>query len=95
MPLFYLHVCDGTGFVEDEEGLELPDEAAARDAAVRGARDLMSAEVGRGELDLSSFIEVEDENHQWLFTLTFAEAVRLKNERQASPSGRPGRRTDH
>jgi hypothetical protein len=78
MPHFYFHVCDGTGFVEDEEGRELRDEASARAEALRGARSIMADDLQRGQLDLSSFIEVEDGEHALLFTLMFSEAVELK-----------------
>jgi len=77
MPRFYFHVCNGTGFVEDEEGRELPDLEAAREAAIKAARDIMAADVQRGMLDLSSFIEIEDPAHQLVHTLGFAEAVDL------------------
>jgi Domain of unknown function (DUF6894) len=79
MPLYYLHVCNGNGFVEDEEGQELADLDAARAAAIHGARDIMSADIRRGELDPASFIEVEDEDHRYLFTLQFSEAIRIKD----------------
>jgi hypothetical protein len=79
MPLFYLHVCNGNGFIEDEEGTELPDAAAAREAAIHGARDIMREDIRRGELDPASFIEVEDSEHKHLFTLQFSEAVRIKD----------------
>jgi hypothetical protein len=78
MPLFYLHVCNGNGFTEDEEGHELVDAESARAKATAGARDIMSEEMRGGQLDLASFIEVEDENHVLLFTVTFAEAVDIK-----------------
>ncbi len=84
MPRFYMHVCNGTGFVEDQEGVVLPDEATARAKAVEAARDVMAADLRAGELDLSSFIEVEDGDHRYLFTLTFSEAVAIK----AAHSGR-------
>jgi hypothetical protein len=79
MPLFYLHVCNGNGFVEDEEGQDLPNADAARAAAIRGARDIMAEDIRRGELDPASFIEVEDSDHQHLFTLQFGDAVRIKD----------------
>jgi hypothetical protein len=78
VPLFYLHVCNGNGFIEDEEGHELLDADAARAKATAGARDIMSEEMRGGQLNLASFIEVEDENHVHLFTVTFAEAVDIK-----------------
>lgn len=85
MPLYYLHVCNGNGFVEDEEGQELADLDAARSAALRGARDIMSEEIRRGELNPASFIEVEDAEHQLLFTLPFSEAVRINDAQSDCP----------
>ena len=64
MPLFFFHVCNGNGFVEDEEGRDLPDEAAARSAALVGARDIMAEEMRAGQLNPASFIEVEDAERQ-------------------------------
>ncbi len=78
MPLFFLHVGNSNGFVEDEEGHDLPDVEAARAKATAGARDIMSEDMRGGRLDLASFIEVEDENHIHLFTITFGEAVRIE-----------------
>jgi hypothetical protein len=72
-----MHVCNGNGFVEDQEGVELADGDTAREKAVEAARDVMAGDLRRGELDLSSFIEVEDEGHNLLFTLHFSEAVKL------------------
>ena len=77
MPRYFLHVCNGTGFVEDEEGLELRDEDAARAKAIEAARDVMANDLRGGELDLSSFIEVEDEGRKLLFTVQFIDAVKL------------------
>jgi hypothetical protein len=77
MPRFYLHVCNGTGFIEDEEGTDLPDLEAARALAVKCARDIMAADVRRGALDLSSFIEIEDGDKRLVHTLGFEQAVDL------------------
>ena len=89
MPLYYLHVCNGNGFIEDEEGQDLPDIEAARVAAVRGARDIMSEEIRRGELNRASFIEVEDQDHQYLFTLQFSDAFRI-SDAQSDCTARSG-----
>jgi hypothetical protein len=40
MPLFYLHVRDGSHLGEDTEGIELPDLEAARAEAAEAARDI-------------------------------------------------------
>lgn len=77
MPRFYFHVCNGTGLVEDEDGQELADLEAARREAIRAARCIMASDVQRGMLDLSSFIEIEDSDHQLVHTLAFDEAVDL------------------
>ena len=84
MARYYFHVCNGTGFIEDQQGVELADHAEAREQAYRGARDIMAGDVQRGELDLSSFIEVEDENNELLFTLTFQDAVDLTRRNESS-----------
>lgn len=89
MPSFYFHVCNGAGFVADEEGQDLPHVEAARAVAVRSARDVMAGELRDGRLDLTSFIEVEDEAHNWLFTLSFADAVAVQTV--ADPKRRPPR----
>ena len=80
VPRFYFHVCNGYGFTEDHEGQELADEAAARAQAIKSAREVMAGDLGSGELDLSSFIEVEEDKHELLFTLTFEDAVTLKRQ---------------
>lgn len=79
MPLYYFHICNGNGFIEDEEGRELADETEARSAAVAGARDIMAEEMRSGQLNPASFIEVEDSQHRHLFTLTFSEAYTVNS----------------
>lgn len=78
-----MHICNGQGFVEDEEGRELADDAAARAEAVAAARDVMASDLREGRLDLTSFIEVEDEAHALLFTILFADAVEIRAEHAA------------
>jgi hypothetical protein len=77
MHRYFMHICNGTGFVEDEEGVELYDRDAAYERAVASARDVMSADIRNGFLDLTSFIEVEDEERSHLFTLIFADVVKI------------------
>ena len=80
MPLFYLHLCNGAGFAEDEEGTELPDLAAARKRAIEGLRDIMAAELRAGEIDMGAFVEIEDEDRRLLATISFEDAVRVTAE---------------
>jgi len=81
VPRYYLHVCNGNGFTEDTEGEEFANLAAARAAAIKGLRDIMAGEMQCGELNLGSFIEIEDADHQMIATVEFEEAVRLRTER--------------
>ena len=76
MPKFYLHLCNGTGFTEDQRGSEFADVNAAREAALAGLREVISAEVKEGGLNTASFIEIEDESHTLVTTLTFDEAIK-------------------
>lgn len=80
MPRFFLHVCDGTGVTVDEEGVDLPDPAAAHNAAVQGLRDILAGELRNGHLDMACSIEIEDEHHELIATVTFAESVRVMDE---------------
>ena len=81
MPRFYLHICNGDGFIEDEEGQELPDLKAARDEAIRGLRGVMSAELQDGQLNMASFIEIEDDEHHLMMTVQFMDAVDIRTDR--------------
>ena len=89
MPRFYLHICNGTGFTEDEEGTDLADVEAARRKAIDGLRDIMATEMRRGEINMGSFIEIEDEQHQLVATIPFLEAVRVTAEAGQRPDRAP------
>ena len=77
VPQYYFHVYDDV-IAHDEEGMKLPNEAAARLQALIGARDIMSAQVKHGYLVKSHWIDVADENGEVLFKITFGEAVDIK-----------------
>jgi hypothetical protein len=55
-------------------------ERTMAEIALDAARDIMSHDVRSGLLDLTSFIEVEDEQHELIFTLTFVEAVTIASQ---------------
>lgn len=88
MARYYFHICNGNGFTEDQEGMDLPDVDAARLAALRGARDVMAADVQSGELDLSSYLQVADERNDFLFTLLFQDALDLSKRHAPPPPDR-------
>jgi hypothetical protein len=74
MPQFRFHVINDVD-APDEEGQELPNLAVAHLKAIDYARDLASAEVRQGRLDLKHRIEVEDDGGEVLLTVTFADAI--------------------
>ncbi len=76
MPRFFFHLYDDQVAL-DEKGTELPSAAAAREAAIKAARDIASAEVRDGHLGLNHRIEVTDANDAPVATITFKEAVKL------------------
>jgi hypothetical protein len=83
MTLFYFDIrCDGT-LIEDEEGTEHVNLAAAVLEAVRGARSLMSAEVETGHLRLDQSIEIFDAHGQLLSVVGFEDALRISGKSEA------------
>ena len=77
MPRFHLHIRTPGGLIEDEEGIEFVDQAAAIVEAVRGARSLMIGEVTAGTLCFDQSIEIHDASGQHLNSVPFSDAVRL------------------
>ena len=63
--------------VDDDEGCDLPDLAAAIDHARVNARALAAESVKHGALDLSHFIDVLHSDHRPVARITFGEVVRI------------------
>ena len=80
MPLFYFHVYNDIVAI-DEEGLELPDLAAAREQAMESARELVCDGIHKGQLNLDHRIEVEDDQHRNVLTITYRDAFTVTGER--------------
>jgi hypothetical protein len=78
MPQFYLHIHNDHGDAEDDEGLEVPSLAVAREKAVQGIRSLLAAEVENGGMNLNGRIDIKDARGELLLTVPFKEAVTVK-----------------
>ena len=76
MPNYRFHVMNDID-APDEEGLELDNLALAHLKAIDAARDLASAAVRQGRLNLRHRIDVEDERGKVLLTVTFADAIEM------------------
>jgi len=75
-----MHICNGGGFIEDEEGRDLADDATARSEAIAAARDVMSSDLREGVIDLTSYIQVENADRELLFTIVFQDAVTIRTK---------------
>lgn len=75
MPLYFFNIREGTSLIDDPEGSDLPDAAAAHAYAVKAARALLSDEVHRGRLPLGHAIEVTDERGEAVLRVTFGDSV--------------------
>ena len=78
MPRYFFHVYDDI-IAHDEEGSQLPNEAAARLQALKGARELAAEQVKRGYLVRSHWIDVADEEGEIMMRVTFGDAVDVKD----------------
>lgn len=76
MPNFRFHIVNDID-VPDDEGLDLDNLAAAHLKAIDYARDLASASVRQGRLNLKHRIDVEDDAGQVLVSVSFGEAVEI------------------
>jgi hypothetical protein len=75
MPQFYLHIYNDHGEAEDDEGLEVPSLAVAREKAIRGIRSLLASEVENGSFNLAGRIDIKDAAGTVLLSVPFEEAV--------------------
>ncbi|HEY0626582.1 MAG TPA: hypothetical protein VGD10_07590 [Allosphingosinicella sp.] len=82
MPAYFFHTRIGEDYLEDPEGLDLRDLAAAHRTAIRIARTQMAEEVMDGRLDLGSTVEVMDGGGETAFVLRFSEAIDIVRQRE-------------
>jgi hypothetical protein len=65
MPRYHFHLTDGTHVLKTHQGLELPGNAAAREEAVRLARELKNGTVLPGRKWDAWFVSIVDQHgHQ-------------------------------
>jgi hypothetical protein len=77
MPLYFFHLRDGIDTLIDAEGIDLEDVKAARASALFQARDIISHEVLRGNINLAQRIDVFDEADRLVCSLKFDDAVEI------------------
>lgn len=78
MPRYFFDIANGSGFVPDEEGVDLQDQAAAQRMAIDSIRSIISEEARKGVLDLDGYVEVRDRDATALTRVSFPEAFTLR-----------------
>ena len=76
VPRYFFHLYDDIA-VMDEEGVDLPDDHAARAIALQNAREMACAEVEEGRLVLEHRIDLVDESGRQVGAINFRTAVGL------------------
>lgn len=76
MPRYYFDTRDDDLFIEDDEGLDLPDLDAARAQAAKGLAE-MAIDVLPSSIQRDMAVEVRDQRQLLLTTLLHFEAVVL------------------
>jgi hypothetical protein len=75
MPRYFLHLRDGRGEILDPEGADYNTHEDLESAVLKGARELIAADVLDGEVKLDQRIDAEDVVGQIIHSLHFSEAV--------------------
>lgn len=79
MPRFFFHIVNGNGETRDEEGVELPDLAAARREALSGIRSMLREELTHGMIDFAGKVCITDHCDRHLLEVPFRNAVEIRN----------------
>jgi hypothetical protein len=76
MPLYFFHIKENGDLLYDEEGSHHPDLEAAREEAVEGIRQIISAAILAGSpLRLEREMHVDDEAGHTLLKVKYREVV--------------------
>jgi hypothetical protein len=77
MPRYYFHLFNDITSL-DEEGSELPTDAAAKQPAESNAREMAAESVREGHLVLSHWIEVGNEVGEKIATVRFRDVIQIR-----------------
>ena len=80
MARYFFHIRKGDTFIEDHDGKDMPDLAAARAEALASARDLLAERLRAGQIVNGQSFEILDENGAIVDKVMFKDAMRLPSE---------------
>jgi hypothetical protein len=75
VPIYFFHLHEAESVIYDGEGTTLPDDAAARGAGVRAARDVLAGAVLDGRLPVDHFVVITDHAGRVVLSLTLGASV--------------------
>lgn len=78
MPRYFFDISNGNGFVADEEGVDLQDQAAALRMATDSIRSIVAEEARKGVIDLDGHIDVRDGSADTLARIAFPDAFTMR-----------------
>lgn len=78
MPRFFFHIRDGAKLIEDPDGSDLPDLAAAREEASQSARAILAEKLKAGEVLDGQRFEITNAEGVVLVILPFKDILRLQ-----------------
>lgn len=74
MPRYFFHLHNDVD-ATDEEGADLPDDAAARAHAIGNVREVATESIAKGHLDLAHYVEIVREDGTLLHRVRFGDAI--------------------
>jgi hypothetical protein len=77
VPRYYMQLRDGTEQLLDPDGIEYADMDALKKKVLLAVRDMISGDALGGVIDLRFRVDAEDRDGVIVYTLGFAEAVRV------------------
>ncbi len=77
MARYYLHIRESGTLIEDFDGIDLPDLAAARAEALAAAREILAERLLGGDVLNGQTFEIMDDRGTLLASVPFKEALRL------------------
>ncbi len=75
MGRFYFHIRSGEQVIIDQEGMDLPDDSAARQEARAAARQILAEAIRSGREDTPQEFVITDNEGRELETLPFASVL--------------------
>jgi len=82
VPRYFFDLCNGNGWLEDAEGLELADIDRMRAEVMVSVRSLIASDVREAAtINLAHFLAVRDEGGNEVYRLHFRDAVKIEDIR--------------